>query len=154
VQAEEQRQVAVNAFLLQHLGGANAFPRGSDLDEDAVAANACLVVFGNDLCGLRDGGFGVVRQARVDLGGDAAGNDGQNLLAEGDGQALEGQIGHVLVCRAFAEFVAGSFSTPSTMGWYCGSCAAAVISEGLVVASCGRNFSIESISPVSATTTV
>jgi hypothetical protein len=40
------------------------------------------------------------------------------------------------------------------MGWYCGNCAAAVISEGLVVESWGRNFSIASMSPVSATTTV
>ena len=40
VQAEEQRQVAVDAFLLQHFGGADALPGGGDLDEDAVAADA------------------------------------------------------------------------------------------------------------------
>ena len=42
VQAEEQRQVAVDAFLLQHFGGANALPGGSDLDQHAVAADARL----------------------------------------------------------------------------------------------------------------
>ena len=44
VQAEEQRQVAVDAFLLEHLGGADAFPGGGDLDQDAVAADAGLVI--------------------------------------------------------------------------------------------------------------
>ena len=37
VHAEQQRQVAVDAFLLEHFGGANAFPGGGDLDEDVVA---------------------------------------------------------------------------------------------------------------------
>ena len=66
---------------------------------------AC-VVLRDDVAGLRDGGFGVVGEARVDFGGDAAGNDGENLFAEGDGQALEGEVGDVLVGGAFAEFVA------------------------------------------------
>jgi hypothetical protein len=48
VQAEEQRQVAVDAFLLQDFGGADALPGGGDLDEDAVAADAGLVVLRND----------------------------------------------------------------------------------------------------------
>jgi len=37
VQAEEQREIAVDAFLLQHFSGANAFPGGGDFDQDAVA---------------------------------------------------------------------------------------------------------------------
>ena len=98
---------------------------------------------------------GVVGEAGIDFGGDAAGNDGENLLAEGDGQALEGEVGHRLIgWRCSPSSLRASTSTPSTMGWYCGICAAAVISEGLVVASWGRNFSIASMSPVSATTTV
>jgi hypothetical protein len=55
---------------------------------------------------MRDGGFGVVGEARVDFGGDAAGDDGQNLFAEGDGQPLEGEVGDVLVGGAFAQLVA------------------------------------------------
>ena len=47
-----------------------------------------------------------------------------------------------------------AFKVSSTIAWYCGICDAAVISDGLVVASRGVNFSIASISPVSATTTV
>ena len=60
----------------------------------------------NDAARLRDGGVGVVGEARVHFGRDAAGNDGQNLFAEGDGQPLEGEIGHGLVGGAFAQFVA------------------------------------------------
>jgi hypothetical protein len=40
VQTEQQRQVAVNALTLEHLGGADAFPRRGDLDQDALAALA------------------------------------------------------------------------------------------------------------------
>lgn len=34
--AEEKRQVAVDAFLLQHFRSTDAFPGGSELDQDAV----------------------------------------------------------------------------------------------------------------------
>ena len=44
VQAEEQRKVAVDAFLLKDFGGADALPGGGDLDQDAVAADARMVV--------------------------------------------------------------------------------------------------------------
>ena len=39
-EAEQQRQVAVDAFAFQHLGGADAFPGGGDLDQHALAADA------------------------------------------------------------------------------------------------------------------
>src|SRR5437879_11991600 len=45
-------------------------------------------------------------------------------------------------------------SAPSTTSAYSGICAAAVISDGFVVASRGVNFLIEFRSPVSHTTTV
>ena len=44
VQTEEQRHVAVDAFLLQFLGGLDAFPGGGELDQDALAADACALV--------------------------------------------------------------------------------------------------------------
>ena len=106
VQAEEQREVAVDAFLLKDFSGADAFPGRGDLDEDAVAANAGVVVLLNDGAALSDGGLGVVGEAGIDFGGDAAGNDGQDLLAEGDGQAFEGQVGHVFIGCAFAQLLA------------------------------------------------
>jgi hypothetical protein len=59
VQAEEQRQVAVDAFLLQDLGGLDAFPGGGDLDQHALAADAGLVVLRDDVAGLLDGGLSV-----------------------------------------------------------------------------------------------
>ena len=36
-EAEQQGEVAVDAFLLEHLGGLDAFPGGGDLDQDALA---------------------------------------------------------------------------------------------------------------------
>ncbi len=83
----------------------DAFPGGSDLDEDTVAANAGVIVLGNDLAGLGNGGGGVIGEARIHFGGDAAGHDGQNLFAEGDGQPLEGEVGHGGIGCAFAELV-------------------------------------------------
>src|SRR5688572_31983967 len=47
-----------------------------------------------------------------------------------------------------------SASAASTSARYCGCCAAFNSSDGLVVASCGVNCRIDSMSPVSATTVV
>jgi hypothetical protein len=78
-EAEEKGEVAVDAFLLQHFGGFDAFPGGGDLDEHAVATDAGFFVEGHDLAGLGDSGGGVEGQAGVDLGGDAAGDDFKDL---------------------------------------------------------------------------
>ena len=104
--AKEQRQVAVDAFLLQHFGGANPFPRGCDLDEDVIAADSCVVVLLDDGAGHLDCGVGVVGQAGIDFSRDAAGNDGQNLLSEGHSEALEGEVGNGLVGGAPTQFIA------------------------------------------------
>src|ERR1700748_2166711 len=40
MQTEEKRQVAMNAFLFQLLGSANAFPCRSDLDENALTGDS------------------------------------------------------------------------------------------------------------------
>ena len=50
-----------------------------------------------------DGLFGVVGEARIHFSGDAAGDDGENLFAKGDGQALEGEVGDVFVAGAVAQ---------------------------------------------------
>ena len=60
-------------------------------------------------------------------------------------------------CAAGADApqsVRACFSVASSMPWYWGIWAAAVISDGLVVASRGLKVSIAWMSPVSATTTV
>ena len=95
----------MNTFLLQHFGGADAFPRGGDLDEYVIAAYLGLVVLRDNAAGLRDGGFGVVGKASVDFSGDAARNDGEDFFAECDGEVLESEVGDVLVARTVAQFL-------------------------------------------------
>jgi len=58
MQAEEQGQVAVDSFALQHFGGADSLPGGGDLDQHALASNSLGVVLRDDRAGLRDGGRG------------------------------------------------------------------------------------------------
>ena len=97
VQTEEKGHVAVNAFLLELLGSLDALPGGGKLDEDAVAGDPGALVLRDDVaCGL-DGLLGVVGDAGIDLGGDAAGDDLKDLLAEGDGEGLESLRGDLLV---------------------------------------------------------
>ena len=66
-----------------------------------------MVVLGNNAARLGNGGAGVVGEAGIDFSGDAAGNDGQDLPAEGDGQALKGELGDVRIGGAVAELLAG-----------------------------------------------
>ncbi len=97
VEAEEEGHVAVNAFLLEDLGGLNALPGGGELDEDAIARDAGLVVQGDDRARFGDGLIDVVGEAGVDLGGDAAGDDVEDLAAEGNFERPEGLRGDLLV---------------------------------------------------------
>jgi hypothetical protein len=46
----------------------------------------------NDVKSLLDGSLGVEREASIDLGGDLAGNDGENLTAELDQETVEGVV--------------------------------------------------------------
>ena len=85
----------MNALLFQDLGGFDAFPGGGDLDEDAIAADAGLAIEADQLAGFGDRGFGVKAQAGIDLGGDAAGDDFEDLLAEGDADFIEGFAHHL-----------------------------------------------------------
>ncbi len=59
MQAEEQRQIAVNALFFEHFAGANAFPCGRDLDQNAITGDSGAVVLVNDLAAFGDGGLGV-----------------------------------------------------------------------------------------------
>ena len=73
------------------------------------AADAGLVVLGDDAARLVDGGLGVEGEAGVDLCGNAAGNDFEDALSEGDGEALKGELGYVVIAGMVALFVAGFF---------------------------------------------
>lgn len=53
----------------------------------------CLVeIYLDDTQGLVDGGLGVEGESGVNLGGDLAGDDGENLTAELDQQAVESVV--------------------------------------------------------------
>lgn len=64
--------------------------------------------------GLVDGGLGVKGQAGVDLGGDAAGNDLENLLAKLDEEAVEGVVD--LLVNGAALFLAVGQSGVNQLG--------------------------------------
>ena len=82
--AEQQRQVAVDAFFLQHRRSLNALPGRCDLDQHALFADARGRVQPNQLARLGDGARGVEREACVDLGGDPAWHDVEDFETKAD----------------------------------------------------------------------
>ena len=57
-EGEEQRQVAMDAVLLLQLPrGLDAFPRGGQLDQDTLLADAFLLEHGDELPGFSDAGL-------------------------------------------------------------------------------------------------
>jgi hypothetical protein len=111
---EHESQVAVDAMVpLEDLGSLDTLPCRGDLDKNALLANALLLVqlgnvsfvglelqfsytHVNDAQGLVNGGLGVEREAGIDLGGDLAGNNVQDLLAELDEEVVKCGIDLVL----------------------------------------------------------
>ena len=153
---------------LQDVGSLDALPGGGDLDEDALLGDADLLVELDDVQGLVDRGLGVEGEAGVDLGGDLAGDDLQDLLAELDEKVIQGGVD--LFVEGFAlDFVSmmGTtelgksrrtsflpFSTAASIKLaYSGFLDAARMREGLVVASWGLYLPMVAKSPESQTTT-
>ena len=97
----------MDALFFEDFCGLDAFPCGGELDEDALAGDAGGFVLGDDVAGGLDGALGVVGEAGVDFGGDAAGDDREDLLAEGYGEGLEGEVGDVVVGCAGAGGLTG-----------------------------------------------
>ena len=109
---EHEGQVAVDAVLaLELVGGLDTLPGGSELDENAGLVNTGLLVelvlllvccvsiareavstYVNDAEGLLDGDLLVEGEAGVDLSGDLAGDDLQDLGTELDKQVVEGDV--------------------------------------------------------------
>lgn len=84
-EAEQEREVAVDAVVALELARSlDTLPGRRDLDEDALLLDAERLVEGNELLRLRLGRLLVEGQTSVDLGGDTAGDDLQDLLAELD----------------------------------------------------------------------
>ena len=67
MQTKEQGQVAVNAFLFQFGGGADTFPGGGDLDQDAFARNTGGFVLGDQRATLGDGRCRIPGEPRIDF---------------------------------------------------------------------------------------
>ena len=96
---KKEREVAVDAFLFQHLGGPDPLPGGRDLDQDAIPRNPLRLVERDELAALCDRPRSVKRQACVGFGGDAAGDDFENLHAERNEQVVD----HILDLRRAGE---------------------------------------------------
>jgi hypothetical protein len=81
-EAEEEREVAVDALALELARGLDALPRRGDLDQHALLLDADALVERDERLGLGDRAGLVEGEARVDLGRDAAGDDLEDLRAE------------------------------------------------------------------------
>jgi len=84
----------VDAFFFQFVSGADAFPGGSDFDEDAVAIDAIFFITRDERARFGEGGLGVKAETRVDFGAYAAGHDFQNLEAKKHREFIQ-RIGHI-----------------------------------------------------------
>ena len=71
-EAEEERQVAVDALALQLLRGADAFPGAGDLDQDAVPIHPRLPVERDEFAGLRQRSLAVDAGLNFDTEGTLA----------------------------------------------------------------------------------
>ena len=95
-QGEEQRHIAIDSFALKDFGGANAFPRGSDFNQDPLARNAVLRVERDKPARLFDQTGCIKGQPGVGLSGDTARNQLENLHAEEDQEQIHDIFRHGL----------------------------------------------------------
>ena len=87
-QGKEQRKVAMDALFFKFLSRQDAFPGGGDFDQHTFPINALGFVEANQLAGFVDGGGGIERDTRVNLGRYAARNDFEDFAAEIDDQVV------------------------------------------------------------------
>lgn len=93
-EGEEEGQVAVNLLnSLEVLGGLDTLPGGSDLDENAVLVDTGVLVETDDLLGLGDGGLLIEGETGIDLGGDTARDDLEDLNTKVDQQLVQSVLG-------------------------------------------------------------
>ena len=101
---------------MQHLGGADAFPRRGDLDQDAFARNAVLGVERDEPVRLVEQCLRVKREVRIRLGGDAARHDFQNLQAEQHEQLVHDLVQQRLAARPGLAGVGDGFLNQALVG--------------------------------------
>ena len=93
--AEQQGEVAVDAFLLQGFRRLDPFPGGGHLDQHPVGANAGGLIQANQLAGLGNRGFRIEAEAGIHFGGNPAGHQLENFAAEDHADFIEGLEHHV-----------------------------------------------------------
>ncbi len=94
-EGEQQRQVTVDAFFFQLLSSTDALPGGRQFDQDAVVADASIVVQFDQGTGFIDAAFGVVRQTGIDFSRDTARDQLQDFQTDIDGQLVRSVV-HLL----------------------------------------------------------
>ena len=84
-EAKEKGEVAVNALVALELARSlDTFPGRRDLDEHTFFLDSERLVKRDEFSGLGLGSLLVKGETSVDFGGDAAGNDAENLFAKFD----------------------------------------------------------------------
>jgi hypothetical protein len=78
----------VDSLALQLLCGADALPGAGEFDQDALRADPRFPVHANQLSRLGQAALEVKAQARIDLAGNPAGDDLEDLAAEVDQQPV------------------------------------------------------------------
>lgn len=92
-ETEKEGQVAVDVVLaLKLAGGLNTLPGGSDLDQDTLALDTERLVESDKVLGFFNGSFLVERETGVDLGGNTAGDDLEDLGTESDEETVGGKV--------------------------------------------------------------
>ena len=97
----------MDPFFFQHFSRLDALPGGRDLDQNAVIADASVVIQTNELATLLDRGVGVVAQACIDFGGHPAGDNLEDFLTENHTDFIQGFMHHVLNRSGITDELAG-----------------------------------------------
>ncbi|CCJ77799.1 hypothetical protein BN135_2863 [Cronobacter muytjensii 530] len=105
-EGEQQSQVTVDAFFFKLLGGADALPGRSELDQNAIVADASVVVEFDQAPGFSDAAFGVIGETRVHFGRDTARDKLQDFQTDVHRQ-LVSRVYHLLSAIAALAFRPG-----------------------------------------------
>ena len=150
-EAKEKGEVAVNALVAFELAGSlDALPGRCDFNEHAFFLDSDRFVKRNEVSSLGLGGFLIKGETGIDLGGDTAGNDLEDLFSEFDKLQWPVSEGRYKVGfrertkRSVAASTCSSMVRPLSLPYaiatlirpaYAGLFAAASNNDGFVVAS-------------------
>jgi hypothetical protein len=115
-------------------GGLSTLPSRGDFDENALAGRAELLIKADEVSGLLDGGLDIKGETGIDLGGNTAWNDRENLASEAMSRSSMTLRWSAEPLSAVLRLSAMAFSK---RGLYSACWTALKMSVGLVVASCG-----------------